>query len=142
MDDDELINLFRDKGFKVTVQRLTICKYVLTRDDHPSADQIYQALKIDYPTISLGTTYKTLHLLKELGLIQELGFNEGTIRYDPDVVLHINIVCNKCGKIYDHKPEDLEIYWEKILSTLDFEPQGQRIDIYKECKECRNPLKL
>ena len=137
MDDEELINLFRDKGFKVTVQRLAICKYVLTSEDHPSADQIYQALKIDYPTISLGTIYKTLHLMKDLNLIQELGFKDGSIRYDPDMALHINMVCSKCGKIHDYKAEKVEKLWSAILSDLEIKPKGQRIDIYYECDDCK-----
>ena len=137
MDDEQLINLFRDKGFKVTVQRLTICKYVLASEDHPSADQIYQALKIDYPTISLGTIYKTLHLMKDLNLIQELGFKDGSIRYDPDMELHINMVCSKCGKIHDYKPENVEQLWSAIISDLGIKPKGQRIDIYYECDDCK-----
>jgi Fur family peroxide stress response transcriptional regulator len=136
MDEKELINIFRDKGFKVTVQRLAICKYVLARDDHPSADQIYHALKIDYPTISLGTIYKTLHLMQDLNLIQELGFKDGSIRYDPDTELHINLVCTSCGKIYDYKPKNIENLWKKMISNLDFKPEGQRVDIYYKCPEC------
>ncbi len=134
MDDQELFALFRKNGYKVTTQRLAICKYIISRDDHPSADQIYQAMKVDYPTISLGTIYKTLHLLKELGLIQELG---GSIRYDPDMELHINLVCAKCGKIEDYKAQNIVKFWNAIISNLDVKPLGQRIDIYYECEECK-----
>ena len=137
MDDEELINLFREKGYKVTVQRLAVCKYVLTREDHPSADQIYQALKMDYPTISLGTIYKTLHLMEDLNLIQELGFKDGTIRYDPDMELHINMVCLKCGKIYDYKADDVKKFWNIIISNTGIKPKGQRIDLYYVCDDCQ-----
>jgi len=137
MDDQEIIDLFRENEFKVTVQRLAICKFIFSREDHPSADQIYQELKIDYPTISLGTIYKTLHLLKELGLIQELGFNAGSIRYDPDMELHINMVCSKCGKISDYKAENVKKLWSAIISDLGIKPKGQRIDIYYECDDCK-----
>ena len=136
MDDQELFALFRKNGYKVTTQRLAICKFILSREDHPSADQIYQTLKKDYPTISLGTIYKNLHLLKELGLIQELGFNDGSMRYDPDMNLHINMVCTKCGQIRDYKPDNIEALWEEIISKIDIEPKGQRIDIYYECNDC------
>jgi len=136
MDDKELINIFREKGFKVTTQRLAICKYVLGRDDHPSADQIYQVLKIDYPTISLGTIYKTLHLLEDLNLIQELGFKDGNIRFDPNMDLHINMVCKGCGKIYDYKPENIEENWKKLLSKINVNPIGQRVDVYYKCLDC------
>ena len=138
MNTKELITIFREKGYKLTSQRLAICKFILSHKDHPTANQIYQALKEEYPTISLGTIYKTLHLLKELGLLQELGFNEGSIRYDPNMELHVNMVCSKCGKIYDYKTENVKNLWDAILSELNIKPEGQRIDIYYECDDCKN----
>jgi len=137
MDDQELIDIFRDNGLKVTTQRLAICKFIVSRADHPSADQIYHTLKTDYPTISLGTIYKTLGLLEELGLIQKLRFNESSIRYDPDMELHINMVCSKCGKIYDYKADNVKKMWDSIILDIGFKPKGQRIDIYYECDDCK-----
>jgi len=137
LDTQELITTLKKKGYKVTTQRLAICKFILSRNDHPTAEQIYQNLRIEYPTISLGTIYKTLHLLKELGLIQELGFNEGSTRYDPDMELHINMVCTNCGKISDYKVENVEKLWSDIISDLRITPKGQRIDIYYECNDCK-----
>jgi len=137
LDTNDVINFFREKGLKVTSQRLAICTFILSRKDHPTAEQIYQELRNEYPTISLGTIYKTLHLLQELGLIQELGFNEGSVRYDPDMELHINMVCSKCGKISDYKAENVEKLWSAIISDLGFKPKGQRIDIYFECNDCK-----
>ena len=136
MDDHELITLFRKNGYKVTTQRLAIYKFISTRKDHPTADQIYQELKTDYPTISLGTIYKTLHTLKELGLVQELGFDVGSIRYDPDMEVHINLICEKCEKITDYKDENLNRVWNSIINNLNIEPLGQRIDLYYTCDDC------
>jgi len=138
MNTKELITFFQEKGYKLTHQRLAICKFILSRKDHPTAHQIYQTLKEEYPTISLGTIYKTLHLLKELGLLQELGFNKGSIRYDPDMELHVNMVCSKCEKIFDYKTENVKNLWDVILSEINIKPEGQRIDIYFECDECQN----
>ena len=137
MDTQDLIKIFRENGYKVTTQRLAICKFIISRKDHPTADEIYKVLKKEYQSISLGTIYKTLHLLKEIGLIQELGFNEGSIRYDPNMELHINMVCSKCGKIYDYKAEKVKKLWDSIISDLGFKPKGQRIDIYYECYDCK-----
>jgi len=136
LNTQELIVKFRENGYKVTAQRLAICKFILSRKDHPTAEQIYQELRDEYPTISLGTVYKTLHLLKEMGLIQDLGFNKGSIRYDPDMELHVNMVCSKCGKIHDYKAENVEQFWSAIISDLGIKPKGQRIDIYYECDNC------
>jgi len=137
LDTQSIIGFFREKGLKVTSQRLAICKFILSRKDHPTAEKIYQELRNKYPTISLGTIYKTLHLLKELGLIQELGFKEGSVRYDPDMELHINMVCSKCGKISDYKTENVKKLWSVIVSDIGIKPKGQRIDIYYECGDCK-----
>ena len=138
MDIQELIKILRKNEYKVTTQRLAICEFILSRKDHPTADQIYQGLRNEYPTISLGTVYKTLHLLKKLGLVQQLGFSEGSIRYDPDMELHINMVCSKCGKVYDYKAEKVKEIWDIIISDLKVIPKGQRIDIYYVCEDCKN----
>ena len=137
MDTQSIIGFFREKGLKITSQRLAICNFILSRKDHPTAEKIYQELRNEYPTISLGTIYKTLHLLKDLGLIQELGFNEGSVRYDPDMELHINMVCSKCGIISDYKAEKVEKLWNAIISDIRIKPKGQRIDIYYECNNCK-----
>ena len=137
MEDQELFALFRKNGYKVTTQRLAIYNFLISREDHPSAYQIYQTLKNDYPTISLGTVYKTLDLLEELGLVQKLGFTEDRVRYDPDMELHINMVCSKCGTIYDYKAENVKQMWNIIISDIGVTPKGQRIDLYFECKNCK-----
>lgn len=136
MKDQELIDLFRKNGFKVTTQRLAIYRYISTRDDHPTTEQVYDALKKDHPTISPATIYNTLHLLKQLRLIQELGFNEGSVRYDSNMQLHINMVCTNCGHIEDYQSEKLSSYWKDLISTFNFKPKGQRIDLYYECDKC------
>lgn len=137
LDTQELITIFKEKGYKVTTQRLAICRFILSRKDHPTAELIFQELRKEYPTISLATIYKTLHLLKEIGLVQELGFNEGSIRYDPDLELHINMVCSNCGKINDYKAENVEKFWKKIISETGTEPKGQRLDLYYKCEKCK-----
>ena len=137
MKDQELIDLFSENGFKATTQRIAIYRYISTRDDHPTTEQVYDALKKDHPTISRATIYNTLHLLKQLGLIQELGFNGSSIRYDPNIELHINMVCTNCGHIEDYESESFNSHWKELISNLNLEPKGQRIDLYYECEKCK-----
>lgn len=141
MEQQELIDLFNDKGFKATTQRLAIYSYISSRDDHPTTEQVYDALKKDHPTISRATIYNTLHLLKQLGLIQELGFNESSVRYDPNMELHINMVCTNCGYIEDYKSDAFKSHWKELISKLNFKPKGQRIDLYYECDKCKKKEK-
>jgi Fur family peroxide stress response transcriptional regulator len=136
MDDQQLITKLHSKGYKVTPQRLAICKLLLSSKDHPSADQIYQEVKKQYPTISLATVYFTLDLLKDLGLVQELGFSDRSSRYDPNISPHINIICPKCGKIYDYEAANVKKLWSKIVAEMSFTPLLQRLDIYTLCDKC------
>jgi Fur family peroxide stress response transcriptional regulator len=136
MDDQQLITKLHSKGYKVTPQRLAICKLLFSSKDHPSADQIYQEVKKQYPTISLATIYFTLDLLKDLGLLQELGFSDRSSRYDPNTSPHINVICPKCGKIYDYEAASVKKLWSQIVAEMSFTPLRQRLDVYIFCDKC------
>ena len=115
-----------------------VCGPLTVHARHPTTEKVYESLKEKYPTISLATVYKTLHIFKEVGLIQELNFSDGNIRYDPNMELHINIICIKCGGITDYSNKKIKDLWQFIISDLNFKPEGQRIDIYYECENCKN----
>jgi Fur family transcriptional regulator, peroxide stress response regulator len=132
----QLIAKLHKKGYKVTPQRLAVFEFITSREDHPTADQIHKEVKKKYPTMSLATVYQALHLLTEVGLVQELGFNDKGSRYDPNIMPHINIVCLNCGKIYDYEAESVKEMWSKIVAELRFKPVGQRLDIYRYCDGC------
>jgi len=136
MDTDELIDNLRKQGYRVTPQRLSICKLILSSKDHPSAEQIYHEVKKTHPTISLATVYLTLDLLRNLGLVQELGFSDRSSRYDPNNSPHINIICPKCGKIYDCEAASVKKLWSQIVAETGLTPIRQRLDLYVLCDRC------
>lgn len=137
MNTEELISKLREKGYKVTPQRLAICEIALFSKDHPTADQIYQNVIRKYSTISVATVYQTLHLLKDIGLVQELGFSDSGSRYDSNMAPHINIFCLNCGEVYDYEAKSVEHLWSQIIGELGFKPIGQRLDLYTYCKKCK-----
>jgi len=136
MKTEQLIAKLRKSGFKVTPQRLVICEVILSSKEHPTADQVYEKVKKTHPAISLATVYQTLHLLSQIGLVQEMGFSDCVSRFDPDTSPHINIICRKCGKVEDYRAESVEKLWAQIIKELGFKPIGQRIDIYTYCDKC------
>ena len=119
---ERIMEEFRRKGFRATPQRIAIAQIVLNSKDHPTAEQIYQEVKKKYPTLSPATVYQTLHLLTEIGLLQELGFSDRVSRYDPDTSPHINIICRNCGKIQDYQAESIKKLWNQIIKELGFKP--------------------
>jgi Fur family peroxide stress response transcriptional regulator len=136
MDDQQLITKLRSKGYKVTPQRLAICKLTLSSKDHPSVEQLYREVKKTYPTISLATVYITLDLLKKLGLVQELGFSGRSSRYDPNNSPHVNVICPKCGNIYDYESADIKKMLSQVAAEASLTPLRQQLDIYALCDKC------
>lgn len=131
-----IIQALRRKGYKATPQRITICRFALHSQDHPSAQSIHNRVKEAYPTISLATVYTTLQILKELGLIQELNFPHGETRFDSCMKPHINLVCLQCGNIQDiDEPASREII-AKAAAATKFTATGQRIEVYGICEKC------
>jgi Fur family peroxide stress response transcriptional regulator len=139
--DASIIETLRKKGYKATTQRIAICRFVLHSRDHPSAQRIYSEVKKVHPTVSLATVYKTLQILTEQGLIQELGLPESQARFDSYVEPHINLVCLQCGRIQDFDDSAAREMVERVTAKAEFMRTGQRIDIYGMCKTCRGRTK-
>jgi Fur family peroxide stress response transcriptional regulator len=135
--DTSIIEALRKKGYKATPQRVAICRLALKSRDHPSALRIYGEVKEFQPTVSLATVYKTLQILTELGLVQELDFPQSQARFDSYVGPHINLVCLRCGSITDMDDPAAREMVARVAATAEFTRTGQRLDIYGICKACR-----
>lgn len=95
-------------------QRESIKEYLMSTKEHPTAEVIYQHVREDYPKISLGTVYRNLTLLVELGEVKKISTGDGTDHFDADTSAHSHYYCRCC-----HKVMDLEVTpsVEQILSA-------------------------
>jgi Fur family peroxide stress response transcriptional regulator len=93
-------------GVKLTHQRLEICREVAAANTHPDADAIYLGVRERVPTISVDTVYRTLWLLRDLGLIGTLTTCGPSVRFDGDSTPHHHFVCTSCGEVYDFYSEE------------------------------------
>ena len=134
--DSIIIQALRNRKFKATPQRIAICKIALGSREHPSVQEIYREVKKIHSTVGLATVYKTLSILKESGLIQELNFPQGKTRWDPYLEPHINLVCLRCGVIKDVDDANLREHVKKAAAKAKFAPTAQRIDVYGLCENC------
>lgn len=134
--NQRIVDALRSNGYKATPQRIAIAQTVLRSKNHPSAETIHEEVIRLHPTVSLSTIYNTLHILREINLLNELTFN-GTTRYDPNVGLHINMICQHCGRIIDVEEPGLEESINKIAERKGFKITGQRLDIFGVCKPCQ-----
>lgn len=128
--------LLTERGYRVTPQRMGIYEYLLEARTHPSAEEIYQALKDRFPMMSQATVYKTLDLLLELGLVSQLGLGGQATRYDGNPAVHANVYCCQCHRIYDVMEPELQRVAESVARRSGFVLKGQRHEFYGICPEC------
>ncbi len=138
--DASIIKALRRKGYKATPQRIAICRFALSSRDHPSAKTIFNKIRETYSTVSLATVYKTLQILTELGLVQELNFPQGQTRFDSCMKPHINLVCLRCGNIRDLDDLTAQEIVGRVAAAAKFAVTGQRLDLYGVCEKCKTRL--
>lgn len=136
---DNLISNLKENNLKVTPQRLIIYTYLSQNLIHPNAENIYEGIKKDNPTISLATVYKTLKTLKEAKLIQEINLGEDSFRYDFRVTTHSHIVCTKCKQINDYFPDEKFILsvQNRVKNDTNFELSSHQMYFYGICENCK-----
>ena len=139
--DASIIEALRKKGYKATSQRIAICRFALGSREHPTAQRIYREVKRLHPTVSLATVYKTLQVLGELRLVQELAFAQGETRFDSNVAPHVNVVCLRCGSVSDVNDRVARDVVARTASRTKFTVTGQRFDIYGICEKCAKRTK-
>ena len=88
-------------ALKYSKQRAVILDFMKDRTDHPTADMVYTNVRKTLPNISLGTVYRNLVLLTELGEIKKVQVGDGVDHFDPVVDDHDHFLCTECGRVYD-----------------------------------------
>lgn len=88
-------------GLRPSAQRVAIASYVLETEDHPSADEVWSRVQVDFPMVSRATVYNTLQALREAGLVRQLVLAEGSVVYDPKTEPHHHFVDDETGLIQD-----------------------------------------
>lgn len=121
---------------KWTPQRLAILKYLDGNKEHPSAEDIYEALSNDYPTMSVATVYNVLEFLKKTGKVKEIHIDQEKRRFDPDMSSHHHAICIKCKKVFDIHSL---VKTPKLSSILpNFKIIEAQLKIYVLCPNCKD----
>lgn len=140
LEEKEVTDLLREKGFKVTPQRLAVYKVLSKTTVHPNAETIYNELQPQYPTMSLATVYKTLDILSELGLVQILNVGEESFRYDANTDSHPHVHCMTCGRVDDIFGVDDAEFLDKIAAKTAYRLSGKQFYLYGICPECQKKM--
>jgi Fur family ferric uptake transcriptional regulator len=130
----------RARGLKSTAQRDDIARVFFATEKHVSIDELYRAVRKVSPRVGYATVYRTLKLLKEVGLAAERHFDDGQARFEPieaDTQQHDHIICERCGKIVEFASEELERLQDRIGRFLGFVVGRHRMELYGICAACR-----
>lgn len=97
----DIIAALRQQAVRCTPQRYAILEFLLESKDHPTAEEIYEAVNRTDPRASLATVYKSLHALERAGLIREVSLGGDAVRFESNTMRHHHFVCLKCGRVED-----------------------------------------
>jgi Fur family ferric uptake transcriptional regulator len=134
----EMVKKLTDKGYRLTPQRLMIVSAVENSDVHISAEEIYAQVAAKYPQVNISTVYRTLELLKQLGLVFETDFGEGRVRYHPaDKGHHHHLVCTECGAVIDLDESLLFSLKDMLRREYKFSADLKHLAIFGRCHKCQ-----
>lgn len=127
-------------ALKYSRQRQVIKDFLMTRKDHPTADVVYMNVRQTYPNISLGTVYRNLSLLADLGEIRRLRLGDGIDHFDADTSTHYHFVCTECGSVIDLtiKPDLIDRIMDTAAADFDGTIEGHMTYFYGVCGNCVN----
>lgn len=97
----EMLERVRRAGLKLTAQRLAIVRELAADPTHPTAQELYDRLRVSQPGMSFATVYNTLDALAAAGLCAALSLSPGASRFDPNMHAHHHAVCDACGLVRD-----------------------------------------
>lgn len=137
----EFMDAHRARGLPVTMQRRAVFGCVMDRDDHPSADEIYESVRQQFPGISRMTVYRILGNFVALGLLHKTCHPGSVARFDPKTRRHHHLVCVACGAITDVELEGVGKLNLPAAARLGFEIEDYQIHFRGRCSACRQAKK-
>jgi len=126
------------KGYRLTPQRIMVVDALHSVETHISAEEIFEKLKEKYPYANISTVYRTLELLKELGLAAEIEIGDGIARYHArEHSRHHHLICNKCGKTTELPEADLQPLAASLIKNHKFKADMSHLAIFGLCPQCQ-----
>jgi Fe2+ or Zn2+ uptake regulation protein len=133
---EQLTDLFREQGLRVTPQRQVIFRLLHGDDAHPTVESLYERARTEMPTMSMKTVYQTVHDLAALGEVDVLDLGTGSLRVDPNVEdTHHHLVCVSCGRVRD-VPVDFDGLRVPSRYRHDFTIDTVQVIFRGRCDDC------
>ena len=137
-EKSSIVGRLGESGYRLTPQRLMILSAIESSEDHISAEEIYAQVAAKYPHVNISTVYRTLELLKRLGMVYEIDLGEGRIRYHAEESgHHHHLVCQNCNKVIDIDEAFLSSLRDTLLRDYNFQAELKHVGIFGLCSDCR-----
>jgi len=133
--------LLQEKNRRITRQRQVILEELRKLNTHPSADEIYKIVRRYLPRISLGTVYRNLEILAQMGEIQKLELSGTLKRYDWDTNKHYHIRCVHCDRVDNVPIAPMNQLEDELYEATVFEIIGHNLEFIGLCPECSKKIK-
>jgi len=130
--------ILRERGTRVTPQRVAILRAVERSGDHPDADAIYRQVSMEQPHISRDTVYRTLSMMEEKKIIGSVLSVGSSKRYDPNTARHHHLVCIRCRKIIDFSADAFDRLDTPAHTVSGFRVLRTTVQVEGVCEECQN----
>jgi Fur family ferric uptake transcriptional regulator len=135
--EGDLITKLSEQGYRLTPQRMLVLAAIAGSDHHISAEEIYAQVVAKYSHVNISTIYRTLDLLKRLGLVTETDLGGGRVRYHPvDKGHHHHLVCQECGAIIDLDESVFSSLKGRLLQEYKFSADLRHLAIFGRCANC------
>ncbi|HEX4107672.1 MAG TPA: Fur family transcriptional regulator [Solirubrobacteraceae bacterium] len=134
--DTELVERLRERGLRVTSQRLVIHRALRARSQHVSAEQVHEQIAESLPGTSLPTVYATLELLEELGLTRRVDRGAAPLLFDSRTTPHGHALCRSCGAIVDLEGATAPPAALREARALGFSPDHAQVLVSGRCAAC------
>jgi Fur family transcriptional regulator, peroxide stress response regulator len=126
------------RKFKSSRQRNLILQILRSTKSHPTAGWLFEEARKHLPSISLGTVYRNLAMLKEEGRIRELSVGRGVGLFDGDLRNHDHVCCLICGKVEDVPPSGQTVSFLQVEETLGYHIHWHRLEYFGVCPGCES----
>jgi Fur family transcriptional regulator, peroxide stress response regulator len=134
---EKLLSLSKEKGLKLTPQRMVIFRILSECNQHVTVDQVYQKASAEYPMLSPATVYRNMEQMVESYLLKHLDLGGSSMRYDTNLEEHHHFVCTECGVVCDVYLDNINYSLDESRSPLG-KVQINSLDLHLQgtCGEC------
>jgi len=134
---ERLDEFIRRKGLRRTTQRDAVIGSAFSKDEHFTAEELYERVRKKHPDVSRATVYRTLLLLVEADLLRAVDLGDNQTTYDPnfhDKPSHNHLLCIDCGRVVEFEDSHIDLLNDCVTRRLGFKPLRQTLKIEGSCE--------